>query len=135
VTYDGLSPEIVENFAGVRRGGFWREPPVADFGAAADGVQAYRTIPRGGSFFYVVEIAPRTEVPIHNTPSVEYHCIVAGRITVLLEDGEIEACAGEVLVMRGVPHGWSNRTDERWLSIATMLDHRDSAGAGGQPIG
>ncbi len=76
----------------------------------------------GGTRFYVVRIEPGVEIPFHATPTVDYHCVVQGEITCLLEDGEVTVRAGELLVQRATPHGWVNRGSEPFVSVAVMVD-------------
>ena len=76
----------------------------------------------GGTRFYRVRIEPGVEIPFHTTPTVEYHCVLEGQITCLLEDGEVTVHAGELLVQRATPHGWVNRGDIPFVGIAVMVD-------------
>lgn len=76
----------------------------------------------GGTRFYVVRIDPGVEIPFHATPTVDYHCVVQGEITCLLEEGEVTVRAGELLVQRATPHGWVNRGTEPFVSVAVMVD-------------
>jgi quercetin dioxygenase-like cupin family protein len=86
-----------------------------------------RRLPAGGTQFYVVTIAPRTRVPFHTTNTYEYHCVVAGEIVCLLEVDEVTVRAGEVLIVRGSPHAWENRTDTPWMSVVSMMSAAPTA--------
>lgn len=76
----------------------------------------------GESRFYSVEIAPGAYVPPHATPTVDYHCVVGGEITCLLEHGTVTVAAGDVLVLQGDEHGWINRGAEPFRSVAVMVN-------------
>jgi len=88
--------------------------------AALDG--AGRRPGRGGTRFYFVRIDPGAEIPFHTTPTVEYHYVLEGEVTCVLEDGEATVRAGDVLVQRATPHGWVNRGDVPFVSVAVMVD-------------
>lgn len=88
--------------------------------AAVDGY-ARRPSP-GGTRFYRVSIDPGVEIPFHTTPTVEYHYVIEGQVTCTLEDGEVTVHAGDLLVQRATPHGWINRGDVPFVSIAVMID-------------
>ena len=77
---------------------------------------------RGGTRLFRVCIEPGVELPFHATPTVEYHCVLQGEITCILEDGEVTVRAGDLLVQRATPHGWANRGDVPFVSIAVMVD-------------
>jgi hypothetical protein len=40
----------------------------------------------------------------------------------MLDDGEVCLKQGDVLIQRGTSHAWSNRSKNRCLLLATMLD-------------
>jgi quercetin dioxygenase-like cupin family protein len=48
--------------------------------------------------------------------------VLEGEVTCLLEEGEVTVRAGDVLVQRATPHGWINRGDVPFVSIAVMVD-------------
>lgn len=109
---------------GVAANVLWRAAPGNDPSDASDGLRLHRRMPQGGAQFYVVRIEPRAKVPMHATRTVEYHCVVSGEIVCVLEQGEVTLRAGDVFVQRGTPHGWENRTDRPWISVATMISTR-----------
>lgn len=76
----------------------------------------------GESRFYAVTIDPGVEIGLHATPTVDYHCVVAGEVTCLLESGEVTVRAGDVLILQGEEHGWINRGDEPFRSVAVMVN-------------
>ena len=54
--------------------------------------------------------APRHPA-IHRTRSIDYVIVLEGEIELLLDDGEVRLCAGDVVVQRGTNHAWINRGD------------------------
>jgi len=49
--------------------------------------------------------------PVHRTESIDYGIVLEGEITLILDDSEVTARAGDVIVQRGTDHAWANRTD------------------------
>ncbi|MBX3195689.1 MAG: cupin domain-containing protein [Microbacteriaceae bacterium] len=49
--------------------------------------------------------------PVHRTESVDYGIVLEGEITLILDDGEVTARAGDIVVQRGTDHAWANRGD------------------------
>ncbi len=49
--------------------------------------------------------------PVHRTESIDYGIVLDGEITLVLDDGEVIARAGDVVVQRGTDHAWANRGD------------------------
>ncbi|MFF4117659.1 cupin domain-containing protein [Streptomyces sp. NPDC001714] len=47
----------------------------------------------------------------HRTDSLDYALVLEGEIWLLLDEGEVLARAGDVIVQRGTSHSWSNRSD------------------------
>jgi quercetin dioxygenase-like cupin family protein len=125
VVFDGPSPHLMSHseYDGVFVTELWHVergdvPEEADLAAGRLGQRPRR----GASRFYAVEIAAGTEIPSHGTPTVDYHCVIAGEITCLLDGGEVTVRAGDVLVLQGNQHGWSNRGTEPFKSVAVMVN-------------
>lgn len=49
--------------------------------------------------------------PMHRTQSIDYGIVLEGEITLLLDDSEVTAHAGDIVVQRGTDHAWANRGD------------------------
>ena len=59
---------------------------------------------------------------MHATVSVDYIIIVSGEIYLVLDDdAETLLKAGDVAILRGVMHGWRNRSDEPCLLAAVLV--------------
>jgi mannose-6-phosphate isomerase-like protein (cupin superfamily) len=49
--------------------------------------------------------------PVHRTESIDYGIVLDGEITLILDDSEVTARAGDIVVQRGTDHAWANRGD------------------------
>ncbi|WP_298740695.1 cupin domain-containing protein [uncultured Microbacterium sp.] len=49
--------------------------------------------------------------PVHRTESIDYGIVLEGEITLLLDDSEVTAHAGDIVIQRGTDHAWANRGD------------------------
>lgn len=49
--------------------------------------------------------------PVHRTESIDYGVVLEGEITLILDDSEVTARAGDIVVQRGTDHAWANRGD------------------------
>ncbi len=49
--------------------------------------------------------------PVHRTESIDYGIVIEGEITLILDDSEVVARAGDIVVQRGTDHAWANRGD------------------------
>ena len=94
--------------------------------------------PRNGSIFRIAEFPPHTggeirdneamlrdfgigsdvkrghrprHPAIHRTRSLDYVIVLEGEIDLLLDDGEVRLCAGDVVIQRATNHAWINRGD------------------------
>ncbi|MFT4123084.1 MAG: cupin domain-containing protein [Microbacteriaceae bacterium] len=73
--------------------------------------------PRHGTRIRVNEFLPGgldengLQSPVHRTESVDYGIVIEGEITLLLDDSEVVARAGDIIVQRGTSHAWANRGD------------------------
>lgn len=59
----------------------------------------------------------------HKTDSLDYLCIISGRLTMLMDD-EIEVTLepGDVVVQQGVMHGWRVEGDEPVRMFVVLID-------------
>lgn len=59
---------------------------------------------------------------MHITRSVDYAIVLSGTITALMDEGETDLHAGDVLIQRGTNHGWENRTDQMTRVAFVLID-------------
>ena len=70
----------------------------------------------------------RRHPAMHKTSTTDYIILLAGRITLILDRGEVELRPFDVLVQRGANHAWVNRGGKNALPMAVLVD----AGVGAQ---
>lgn len=57
----------------------------------------------------------------HTTPTLDMLVVLEGRVRLLLDAGEVELAAGDVVVQRGTAHAWSNPADKPAEVFFVML--------------
>ncbi len=60
--------------------------------------------------------------PVHRTASVDYGIVLEGEITLILDDSEVIARAGDIVVQRGTDHAWANRGDVPAKVVFVLVD-------------
>jgi quercetin dioxygenase-like cupin family protein len=130
VIVDDITPGASASAAypGVESATVWKEPLRPDLRSREDQAAVYRevSVPVDGTRFYTVSIGPGVRTTMHATPTIEYHVVVEGTVTCLLDGDDVVVSAGDVLVMRAVSHGWYNHGDVPFVSAAVMLDASSS---------
>jgi quercetin dioxygenase-like cupin family protein len=67
--------------------------------------------PQAGTRVRIVDMPPGARSPMHRTESVDYGVVLAGEITLVLDDGSATTVGpGELVVQRGTDHAWENRS-------------------------
>lgn len=61
---------------------------------------------------------------MHRTESVDYGVVIAGEMTLVLDDSEVVLQAGSVVVQRGTNHAWANRSGKPCRMLFVLLDGR-----------
>lgn len=85
-----------------------------------------------GSNFALVSFAPGgDEAPfMHATDTLDYAILLRGRLEFLVETGSVELAPGDIVVDRGVVHGWRALGDEpALLAVIVLPAHPVGAGA------
>ena len=59
---------------------------------------------------------------MHKTETVDYGIVLAGEITMVLDDSEVALQAGDIVIQRGTNHAWSNRSDEPARMAFILID-------------
>jgi len=95
----------------------------ADNSGTEDAVEPYKVemLHTPGSTFTICEFAPHLAEVMHATDSLDYLVILSGRVTLVLEKGEVDLVPGDFIVDRGVLHGWRNPHDEPCVAVAVNL--------------
>jgi quercetin dioxygenase-like cupin family protein len=69
--------------------------------------------PEAGTRVRIVDMPPGARSPMHRTESVDYGVVLAGEITLVLDDGSATTVGpGELVVQRGTDHAWENRSEQ-----------------------
>jgi len=59
---------------------------------------------------------------MHRTETVDYAVVLEGEITLILDEGEVELKAGDVVIQRGTSHAWSNRSGKNVKMLYVLMD-------------
>jgi mannose-6-phosphate isomerase-like protein (cupin superfamily) len=59
---------------------------------------------------------------MHRTVTLDYIMVLSGRVTLLLDDDEIDLEPFDVVVQRGTNHAWVNRGNVPALLMAVLID-------------
>lgn len=121
--------------------GLWRSIPGDPLGATADqptmllpSTSPEIEPPAGGSRVMFVTLRPEN-APLpagtpkpqidpkasHRTGTVDYIMMISGQLVMLLDEGEVTAHAGDLIVQRNTNHSWRNRSDQPAEFWAVMV--------------
>jgi len=80
--------------------------------------------PSNGTRFCVHEIAPYLDYePIfHRTDTIDYVLVIKGRLKMRLDKDETELGPGDIVIMRGTAHSWTNVGDETCIVAFVLID-------------
>ncbi len=59
---------------------------------------------------------------MHRTRTIDYIVLLSGKVTLLLDEGEIDLEPFDVVVQRGTNHAWANRGTEPALLVGILID-------------
>ena len=120
VIIDGPIPRFNDMTAALA----WRTASTpADNSGSEDTVAPYAVdmLHTPGSNFAICEFRPNTPELMHATDTIDYLVILSGRVTLVLEEGEADLGPGDLVVDRGVVHGWRNPYDEPCVAAVVNL--------------
>lgn len=66
---------------------------------------------------------------MHTTDTVDYAIVLQGEIVAVMDRDETILRAGDILIQRGTPHGWENRSDHVARIAFVLIDAVRSAAA------
>ena len=69
---------------------------------------------------------------MQRTPSLDFCSVFEGEITLVLDTAEVHLKAGDQIILRGVSHAWSNRSDRS--AIVIMSQHAGTPNASVPPV-
>ena len=95
----------------------------ADNSGSADPVEPYRIdmLHSGEANFAICRFPPHTPELMHATDTIDYLVILSGRVTLVLEEGEVDLGPHDFVVDRGVVHGWRNPHDEPCVAAVVNI--------------
>ena len=77
----------------------------------------------GGAVFRILELAPGTAPHMHKTETIDYIVVLAGSLTMLLDDGvQVTMKPHDVMIQRATVHGWANRGTEPARFATVVID-------------
>ena len=59
---------------------------------------------------------------MHRTETVDYGIVLDGEITLVLDSGETQLRAGDVVIQRGTSHAWANRSGRNCRMAFILID-------------
>ena len=59
---------------------------------------------------------------MHRTESVDYGIVIAGELTLVLDDSEVTLKPGTVVIQRGTNHAWANRSGAMCRMLFILVD-------------
>jgi mannose-6-phosphate isomerase-like protein (cupin superfamily) len=59
---------------------------------------------------------------MHKTDTVDYIILLSGQVSLILDDGEVEMQAMDVVVQRGTNHAWVNHGEEPAVLAGILID-------------
>jgi len=97
-------------------------PPSLD---GADPTQSdFPVLPsNGGAVFRILELTPGTAPHMHKTETIDYIVVLAGTLSMLLDDGtELAMKPHDTMIQRATVHGWANRGSEPCRFATVVID-------------
>ncbi|CAM5681925.1 hypothetical protein MAUB1S_00041 [Mycolicibacterium aubagnense] len=95
-------------------------PPEGDGVRQLTGAQARKTFDSiGGSD---ASTASARHPMMHRTQTVDYGIVLEGELTLLVDEDETTAKAGDIIIQRGTNHAWSNRSDAKCRVAFILID-------------
>ena len=68
-------------------------------------------------------VRPDSPHPLmHRTETVDYGLVISGEITLVLDKGEANLKAGDVVIQRGTNHAWANRSGQPCRMLFMLVD-------------
>jgi hypothetical protein len=67
---------------------------------------------------------------MHRTETIDYGIVLEGEITLIMDEGETLAHAGDIIIQRGTNHGWANRSNRNCRIVFVLIDGKYEDGLG-----
>ena len=101
---------------------------VVEFGpesahAPVDAKTARRAMAAMGGAAHALDAGPAARHPfMHRTETLDYGIVLAGEITLVLDDEEVLMRAGDICIQRATNHAWSNRSGAPCVMAFVLID-------------
>ncbi len=59
---------------------------------------------------------------MHKTETIDYGIVLDGELTLIVDEGETTAKAGDIIVQRGTNHAWSNKSGKVCRVVFILID-------------
>jgi catechol 2,3-dioxygenase-like lactoylglutathione lyase family enzyme/quercetin dioxygenase-like cupin family protein len=59
---------------------------------------------------------------MHRTESIDYGIVLEGEVTLIVDDGETNVSAGDIVIQRGTNHSWANRSGKNCRIAFILID-------------
>lgn len=126
---------------GIRFAEIWNTPSNTpeednDYDAGGHAPEAMNPTDPRGTLVRLAEIGrdPNEDpaATMHSTNTIDYVVILSGTVFGVFEDGtELECFPGDIAIVRGVPHAWSNKNDEPCIALFVLVGAPDHGTRGG----
>jgi mannose-6-phosphate isomerase-like protein (cupin superfamily) len=63
---------------------------------------------------------------MHKTRTIDYVVLVSGKVTLMLNEGEVDLEPGDVVVQRGTDHAWVNKGKEPAVIAGVLIDAKEA---------
>lgn len=70
---------------------------------------------------------------MHRTETIDYGIVLEGEVTLILDEGETVAYAGDIVIQRGTNHGWANRSNRNCRIAFILIDGHYEDGLEARP--
>jgi mannose-6-phosphate isomerase-like protein (cupin superfamily) len=97
-------------------------PPETDFVRNLDPAQAQALFGGVGNASASTHGRGGRHPLMHRTETLDYAVVLEGEITMLLDEGEVNLKAGDVVIQRGTNHAWSNRSGKPVRMLYILID-------------
>lgn len=103
-----------------------KEVPASNAGTADMGAEGFSfDFAPGATKLILVDIVPTEGLMppgMHATNTLDYVVILSGRISLYVDDGEVEVGPGDVVVDRGIVHAWRNKGPDNVRMLVVNVD-------------
>jgi quercetin dioxygenase-like cupin family protein len=96
------------------------ESKITDLDATARAALMRETLARLSAEHVAVDTTRHPGV--HKTRSIDYVVVLAGKVRMLLDEGEVDLEPFDVVIQRGTNHAWVNHGTESALLLAVTID-------------